>query len=84
MLLHFNGGRDISRIYLTAQRNRLDFCLSYIASNFAAVRNEPFELACMRALSDYGMHKVLADRAWVASSQTAGALPATADYPAGR
>jgi len=78
MLLHFNGGRDISRIYLTAQWDGLDFCLSYIASNFAAARHEPFELACMRALSDsrrQGLGGVPANRR---------TLSATADHPASR
>ena len=42
-LLHFSGVGDISRIYLTAQRDGIAFRLSYIGSNFAAERREPFD-----------------------------------------
>jgi predicted acylesterase/phospholipase RssA len=80
-LLHFSGVGDISRIYLTAQRDGLEFRLSYIGSNFAAERREPFDQTYMRALFDYGMRKMLAGEAWVTGPPVVGTLPATADRP---
>ncbi|WP_133290623.1 patatin-like phospholipase family protein [Dankookia rubra] len=78
-LLHFSGVGDISRIYLTAQRDGIDFRLSYIGSNFAAERREPFDQRFMQALFDYAEAKARAGTAWVAAPPTAGTRPATAD-----
>jgi predicted acylesterase/phospholipase RssA len=53
-LLHFSGLGDISRIYLTTQRDGVDFRVAYIGSDFQAPRREPFDQAYMQALFDYG------------------------------
>ncbi|WP_431267572.1 patatin-like phospholipase family protein [Dankookia sp. P2] len=83
-LLHFSGVGDISRIYLTARRDGLDFRLSFIGSEFRTERREPFDQAYMRALFDYGAQKVLAGRAWVEEPPAVGTLAATADRTPGR
>lgn len=80
-LLHFNGVGDISRIYLTAQRDGIDFRLSYIGTDFTAPRREPFDQDYMRALFDYGTRKALDGMAWVREPPAVGTLstvPATA------
>jgi hypothetical protein len=81
-LLHFSGVGDISRIFLTAQRDGMAFRLSYIGSNFTAARREPFDQAYMRALFDYGARKLLAGGAWVTTPPAVGTLSATADRAA--
>ena len=53
-LLHFGGVSDISRIYLVAQRDGLDFRLAFMGADFHAPRREPFDPAYMQALFDYG------------------------------
>lgn len=53
-LLHFAGIGDINRIYLTALRDRVQFRLAHIGSDFDAERREPFDTRYMRALFDYG------------------------------
>jgi hypothetical protein len=83
-LLHFNGVGDISRIFLIAQRDGLAFRLSYIGSNFTAERREPFDQDYMRALFDYGVHKILSGEAWVQAPPATGTLRATADRSAAR
>jgi predicted acylesterase/phospholipase RssA len=52
-LLHFAGIGDINRIYLTALRDRVQFRLAHISSDFAADRREPFDTHYMRALFDH-------------------------------
>ena len=83
-LLHFSGIGDISRIYLTAQRDDVAFRLSYIGSNFAADRREPFDQGFMQALFGYAERKARSGTAWVDVPPTAGTLPATADRGAPR
>lgn len=83
-LLHFSGVGDISRIFLIAQRDGLAFRLSYIGSNFTAERREPFDQAYMRALFEYGAHKMLSGEAWVEAPPATGTLRATADRAATR
>jgi len=53
-LLHFSGIGDISRIYLTSQRDGVAFRLAYIGPEFQAEREEPFDPAFMQALFQYG------------------------------
>ncbi len=83
-LLHFSGVGDISRIYLTAQRDDVAFRLSYIGSNFAAERPEPFDQGFMQALFDYGERKARAGTAWAEVPPAVGTLPATTDRAMGR
>ncbi|MFC7476460.1 patatin-like phospholipase family protein [Dankookia sp. GCM10030260] len=83
-LLHFSGVGDISRIYLTAQRDEVGFRLSFIGSNFAAERREPFDQRFMQALFDYAEAKARSGTAWVDVPPVVGTLAATADRPAAR
>jgi hypothetical protein len=53
-LIHSQGVGDLYRIYLTTQRDGLDFNLAYIGADFNAPHKEEFDNAYMRALFDYG------------------------------
>jgi len=83
-LLHFSGVGDINRIFLTAQRDGIDFRLSYIGSNFRAQRGGAFDQAFMRALFDYGEAKGRSGAAWAMVPPATGTLAATADRAPGR
>jgi hypothetical protein len=65
-LLHYSGVSDISRIFLTARRDGLEFRLAFIGRDFQAPRREPFDPAYMTALFDYGYAKGRGGAAWVA------------------
>ncbi len=77
-LLHFSGVNDISRIYLTAQRDGLDFRLAFIGSEFQAPRREPFDPAYMQALFDYGYAKGLRGDGWTTTLPSVGTVAAQA------
>ena len=83
-LLHFSGVGDINRIFLTAQRDGMEFRLSFIGSNFKAERRQPFDQGFMRALFDYGAAKALDGTAWVAAPPVIGTFSATADRGSAR
>jgi hypothetical protein len=83
-LLHFGGVGDISRIYLTAQRDGMEFRVSFIGSNFQAGRREPFDQGYMRALFDYGARKALQGEAWAREPPAVATVRATADRTVGR
>ena len=53
-LIQTQGVGDLYRIYLTAQRDGLDYNLAYIGADFNAEHKEDFDTAYMRALFDYG------------------------------
>ncbi len=53
-LIQTQGLGDLYRIYLTAQRDGLDYNLAYIGADFTAPRKEDFDNEYMRALFDYG------------------------------
>ncbi|MET0166163.1 MAG: hypothetical protein ABW318_14310 [Vicinamibacterales bacterium] len=46
--------RDLYRIFLTAQRDGLDFNLAYIPTDFNASRKEEFDREYMQALFERG------------------------------
>lgn len=66
-LLHFSAVNDITRIYLTTQRDGVNFRLAYIGPEFDAPRSEPFETSFMRALFDYGYRQGLEGNRWATS-----------------
>ncbi|GGJ38790.1 patatin-like phospholipase family protein [Neoroseomonas lacus] len=66
-LLHFSAVNDITRIYLTTQRDGVNFRLAYIGPEFQAPRSEPFETAFMRALFEYGYRQGLEGNRWATS-----------------
>ncbi|MFO1372303.1 MAG: patatin-like phospholipase family protein [Candidatus Competibacteraceae bacterium] len=53
-LIQSQGLGDLYRIYLTAQKDGLDYNLAYIGADFNAEHKEDFDTAYMRALFDYG------------------------------
>ena len=53
-LIQTQGVGDLYRIYLTAQKDGLDYNLAYIGADFNAEHKEDFDTAYMRALFDYG------------------------------
>lgn len=78
-LLHFSGLGDISRIYLAAERDGLNFRLTYIGSNFVAARSEPFDPGFMNALFDYGFAKGRTPEAWVSVPPAVGSVAEAVD-----
>jgi predicted acylesterase/phospholipase RssA len=55
-LIHTQGIGDLYRIYVTAQRDGLDYNLAYIGPdfNYQGVKTEEFDTAYMQALFKYG------------------------------
>lgn len=53
-MIHTQGVGDLYRIYLTAQRDGLDFNLAYIPADFQYPPHEEFDTGYMRALYETG------------------------------
>jgi hypothetical protein len=53
-MIHSQGVGDLYRIYLTAQRDNLDFNLAFIPDSFAHAHHEEFDTDYMRALYETG------------------------------
>jgi hypothetical protein len=53
-LITTQGLGDLYRIYLTTQRDEIDYNLAYIGSDFDAPHKEEFDTAYMQQLFDYG------------------------------
>jgi hypothetical protein len=53
-LIQTQGVGDLYRIYLTAQRDHLDFNLAYIPPSFKVPLKEPFDSEYMRQLFQVG------------------------------
>ncbi len=77
-LLHFSAVNDITRIFLTTQRDGVNFRLAYIGPDFDAPRSEPFETAYMRALFDYGYRHGL-EGVWADSLRPIGSIERNSD-----
>ena len=73
-LLHFSAINDIVRIYLTTQRDGVNFRLAYIGPDFVAPREEPFDTGYMRALFDYGYRQGLDGNGWRDSLRPIGSI----------
>ncbi len=80
-LLHFSAINDITRIFLTTQRDGVNFRLAYIGPEFNAPRSEPFETAYMRALFEYGFQQGLAGNRWATSLRPIGSIERNNDGP---
>jgi hypothetical protein len=61
-LIASNGVGDLYRIYATTRRDKVDFNLAYIDSDFTEPYKEPFDRAYMGKLYDYGRR--LAERGY--------------------
>ncbi len=77
-LLHFSAVNDITRIFLTTQRDGVRFRLAYVGPDFDAPRAEPFDTAHMRALFDYGYRQGLEGNRWRDSLRPIGSIDRTA------
>lgn len=59
-----NAVNDLYRIYLTAQRDGVDFNLAYLEDEFTDPYKGPFDKDYMNTLFDYGYRKGSAGYAW--------------------
>jgi len=64
-MIHTQGVGDLYRIYLTAERDGVDFNLAYIPAEFNAPHREEFDSAFMRALYDEGYRRAVESYPWV-------------------
>jgi predicted acylesterase/phospholipase RssA len=53
-LIHAQGNGDLQRLYLTAQRDHLDYRLAFIPADFKEVSKSPFDMAYMTNLFSRG------------------------------
>ena len=77
-LIQTQGVGDLYRIYLTAQKDGLDYNLAYIGADFNAEHKEDFDTAYMRALFDYGYQLAKKGYPW---QKTPPGLTAAAKTP---
>lgn len=63
-LIHSQGLGDLDRMYLTAQRDNMEFHLAYIPQDFNLVAREPFDRHYMRELFDVGFEKAKSGYPW--------------------
>jgi predicted acylesterase/phospholipase RssA len=63
-LIHTQGVGDLYRIYLTAQRDGLDFNLAYIPAQFDAPHKADFDRQFMRALFETGYEMAAKGYPW--------------------
>lgn len=64
-MIHTQGIGDLYRIYATAQRDGVDFNLTFIPSSFNAPHKEEFDNAYMRQLYDVGYNLALKGLPWL-------------------
>ena len=63
-LIHTQGIGDLYRIYLTAQKDGLDYNLAYIPKSFNVPKKEDFDTAYMRELFDVGYNMAVKGYPW--------------------
>lgn len=63
-MIHYSGYNDVLRIYLTAQRDGIDYNLAYIGSDFIEPHKLSFDPSYMRALFDYGYSQARLGYKW--------------------
>jgi len=59
-----NGMNDLYRIYLTTERDKLDYNLAYLDDEFTVPYKGPFDRAYMNTLFDFGYRKGAAGYPW--------------------
>jgi len=64
VMIGSSGQNDLIRIYEISRRDRLDYKLAYIGSDFTMELLNPFDPAYMRALFDYGYQKARRGYDW--------------------
>jgi hypothetical protein len=77
-LIQTQGVGDLYRIYAAAQRDGIDFNLTYIPETFDTPLKEPFETAYMKALFDVGQDLGTKGHKWEKVPPGFHAMPATA------
>ncbi len=63
-LIHTQGLGDLFRIYLTTQRDGIDFHLAYIPASFDAPHEQEFDTEYMRALFKFGYDMAVPGYPW--------------------
>lgn len=63
-MIHTQGVGDLYRIYLTAQRDNVDFNLAYIPASFGHPHREEFDTDFMRALYETGYRMAVQGYPW--------------------
>jgi hypothetical protein len=66
-MIFAGSANDVIRTYLTTQRDRVDFNLAYIGSEFTMQAAEQFDPAYMNSLHNYGLDKARASYNWAKS-----------------
>lgn len=69
-MISASGYNDVLRIYFNAERDQVDYNLSFISTDFTVEYGQPFDQAYMRPLYEYGRQKALAGTAWVKKPPT--------------
>jgi predicted patatin/cPLA2 family phospholipase len=83
-LIQTQGIGDLYRIYLTSQRDGLDFNLAYIPKSFTRTLKEPFETTYMNALFKVGYDLAAKGYRWVKAPPGFTAPGGTLSQPAAR
>ena len=73
-MLAASGTNDVIRTYFVSQRDRVDYNLAYIGSDFDAPKKGEFDQTYMNALYEYGVRQMVDGRAWHKSPPGLGTL----------
>ena len=63
-MLATSGRNDVIRTYFVSQRDKVDYNLAFIGSDFTAPKSGEFDQSYMRALYDYGNRQMLSGQTW--------------------
>jgi hypothetical protein len=63
-MLHSSGRNDVLRVYFTTQRDKVDYNLAYIGSDFTTPHPEEFDQTFMKALYKYGYDQARGGYRW--------------------
>jgi len=63
-MLSTSGRNDVLRTYFVSERDKVDYNLAYIGSDFTAPKSGEFDQSYMRALYDYGNRQMLSGQTW--------------------
>jgi predicted acylesterase/phospholipase RssA len=63
-LIAANAMGDLYRMYLTTQRDKIDFNLAYMTRRFAMESDKPFDPAYMNALFEFGRTEAVREAVW--------------------
>jgi predicted patatin/cPLA2 family phospholipase len=75
LMIQTQGIGDLNRIYVTAQKDGMDYNLAYIPSSFKVSKKEEFDTAYMRQLFDVGYNMAAKGYPW--QKTPPGLLPST-------